>query len=152
MTIPSRDERLQFLLNPGTDFRKVVVLETSVPMRPPAGAGDAGRATLRSPGPGRYEIAAETPSAGYLVLTETNYPGWEARVDGAPAEILRANHLVQALWLSPGKHQVQFEFHSRWLGLGFLLGALAAAGPAGWAVLRRRRRPADAELASRKPA
>ena len=68
-----------------------------------------------------------------------DYPGWEAKIDGASAEILRANHFVQALWLPPGKHQVRFEYHSRRLFLGFLLALFAAALPAVLAILRRRR-------------
>ena len=95
-------------------------------------------ATVTAFAAGEYEIRTESQSDGYLVLTETWYPGWEARVDGAPVEILRANHFVQAIRLPAGRHSVRFAYHSRWLGLGLLISAGVLAGILGTALLRRR--------------
>jgi len=148
VSLPLRDVRLQYLASPTTDLKKFVVLETPEPAYAVPREGDLGSARILSYGTGWYEIAAETASGAYLVLTEADYPGWEAKVDGTPAEILRANHFVQALWLPPGKHQIRFEYHSRWLGLGFLLCLLAAALPAGLAILGRlRKAPATSTAA-----
>jgi uncharacterized membrane protein YfhO len=56
---------------------------------------------------------------GYLVLTDTHYPGWQATVDGAPAEILVANHAFRAVVLGAGQHIVEFIYRP----LSFRLGA-----------------------------
>ncbi len=56
---------------------------------------------------------------GYLVLTDTHYPGWRATVDGQPAEILEANHAFRAVQLDRGEHTVLFEYQP----LSFRLGA-----------------------------
>jgi uncharacterized membrane protein YfhO len=56
---------------------------------------------------------------GYLVLTDTYYPGWRATVDGQPAEILEANHAFRAVQLDRGEHTVTFEYEP----LSFRLGA-----------------------------
>jgi hypothetical protein len=136
VVIPDRDERLRFLTNPSSDLRKTVVLEAGTAASP---GGDPGTASVLSQAPGRYEIAAETGSGAWLVLTESDYPGWEARVDGTPAEILRANHLVQAVRVPPGRHTVRFEYRSRRLAAGVWLFLLAAVLPPGVALIRRRR-------------
>jgi hypothetical protein len=141
VVLPDRDERLRFLTDPAVDFHQVVALEAALPQALVSQPGDLGTASVVSHGPGCYEISAETGSGAFLVLTESEYPGWEARVDGAPAEILRANHFVQAVWLAPGKHSVGFQYRSRWLALGFWIFLLAAAVPVGFAVGRRRLAP-----------
>jgi len=128
VTIRDRDERLGFLKNPPVDLRRTVVLEEPQAPTAPAGAVGPGSATVDVRGAGRYEISSDSSSEGYLVLTETYFPGWEARIDGLPAEVLRANHLVQAVRLPAGRHLVTFEYRSRRLRLGFLVSALVALG------------------------
>jgi hypothetical protein len=138
VAIPSREDRLRFLVNPATDLKRFVVLESLPVPVPGGGSGGAAVATVTAFAAGEYAIRTESQSDGYLVLTETWYPGWEARVDGAPVEILRANHFVQAIRLPAGRHSVRFAYHSRWLGLGFLISAGVLAGILGTALLRRR--------------
>jgi hypothetical protein len=82
--------------------------------------------------PERVELRATLLRPGLLVLTDADYPGWEARVDGAPATILRANGGLRAVELEPGARTVVFEFRPSRFGLGLWL---AAAGLAVLAVL-----------------
>ena len=55
------------------------------------------------------EASAGAPG-GYLVLLDTFVDGWQATVDGRPAEIVRANALFRAVRLVPGNHRVEFVF------------------------------------------
>jgi hypothetical protein len=73
--------------------------------------------------PARVEIETDAPAAGWLVLTDTHYPGWEATVDGAYAPIARANYLFRAVWVEAGAHRVEFDYRPK----SFRLGAAAAA-------------------------
>ena len=66
-------------------------------------------------------IAVEAPAAGILVLHDLYYPGWEARIDGAPSPVLRADLLFRGVAVPAGHHTVQFRFHP------FSLANLAAA-------------------------
>jgi hypothetical protein len=43
-------------------------------------------------------------------VSEVFYPDWKATVDGAPAPVLRANHVLRALALPAGRHEVVFRY------------------------------------------
>ncbi len=86
----------------------------------------------------RVTISLTTDQPGYLVLSDTYYPGWQAAVDGKPATIERANYAFRAVYVPEGTHVVQFVF-APWIwriGLiisgGTLLILLVWAGLYGW--------------------
>jgi hypothetical protein len=61
-------------------------------------------------GPNRVTIQAALTAPGYLVLTDTWYPGWQVTVDGEPAALLRANHAFRAVQLQRGQHSVEMTY------------------------------------------
>jgi len=67
----------------------------------------------------RVEVEVPDGRPGILVLTDTHYPGWVARLDGARVPILRANYLFRAVALSTGPHTVVFSYEP----LSFRVGA-----------------------------
>jgi hypothetical protein len=144
--VQDEEARLALLSDPAFDPRDTVLLSESPPQAPQSDVDPSGPASREDPwvvrrGPNRIMISADLRQAGYLVLTETHYPGWRATVDGQRAEILAANHAFRAVRLEPGRHIVLFEYRplSIYLGAGTTLVAgllLVAAGIARW--LRRR--------------
>jgi hypothetical protein len=135
-----RAERLRTIATERWDPRKTVILESYPEDTPPVPTEKpAGRSSILARSPGYYEIQVENDADAYLVLSEAYYPGWTAVVDGRPAEVLPANHLIQTIRLPAGKHLVRFQYHSRFLALGFAVAALAALVPVGLLVLRHRR-------------
>lgn len=55
----------------------------------------------------RMRVSVEGPETGLLVMSEIFYePGWQARIDGAEAPLLRVNHVLRALEVPPGEHEV----------------------------------------------
>jgi uncharacterized membrane protein YfhO len=63
--------------------------------------------------------------AGWLVVSEQSYPGWEAFMDGNPTQIFTANAVMRAVYLEAGTHEVEFRFNP----MSFRLGLIAAAIP-----------------------
>ncbi len=73
------------------------------------------------------EASCRTPCLS--VLTDLDYPGWRAEVDGRPAPIVRVNGMFRGVALPPGEHQIHYRFapSSFLLGLWLALGASALA-------------------------
>ena len=72
----------------------------------------------------RLSMAATLVSNSLLVLGEKYHKGWKATVDGKSAEIVPVNHILRGVYLTPGKHTVEFRFDplpfkvGKWLTLG----------------------------------
>jgi hypothetical protein len=56
------------------------------------------------------EIAVESPVAGWLLLSDVYYPGWQATVDDTSAPLLRADYTFRALKVPAGSHHVAMVF------------------------------------------
>jgi len=56
------------------------------------------------------ELAVELEHPGYLVLSDSYFPGWQARVNGQPARILRANYLVRAVAVPACSSRIVFLY------------------------------------------
>ncbi len=69
----------------------------------------------------------ETHTERLLVLSELDYPGWQARIDGTPAAIQPVAGILRGVILGPGVHQVVFEFKPASGSLGLVFGALGLA-------------------------
>ena len=82
--------------------------------------------------PREVQIKARVPAPGYLVLTDTFYPGWRAYVDGIDTPIYQANYLFRAVPLNAGDHEVRFVYRPKSFAVGaalsltFLLAVVAA--------------------------
>lgn len=59
----------------------------------------------------RIGVVASAP--GWLVLTDSYYPGWTAAVDGELREIRLANYFFRAIPIRPGDREVVFRYRSR---------------------------------------
>jgi uncharacterized membrane protein YfhO len=62
--------------------------------------------------PERVTLTATTDQPGYLILTDSWYPGWRAFVDGQPTPIYRADVLFRAIQINPWAHTIVFEYRS----------------------------------------
>ncbi|MDP2660980.1 MAG: YfhO family protein [Dehalococcoidia bacterium] len=107
------------------------------------GAGRAGgQASIVSYQPERVAVQANMASPGYLVLTDSYYPGWRAFVDGQEQPVLRAEYLFRAVYVPAGAHQVEFRYEPgsfRW-GMAISISALALMALAAVIASVRRRR------------
>ncbi len=109
--LAARDEEdaARLLHSPAFRPRETVVLQgENVPSRA-AGLVEHRIAWIeRTPDRLKLEVAAKAD--GFLVLSDTDYPGWEASVDGRDEPILRANLAFRAVAVPAGTHAVEFRF------------------------------------------
>ena len=64
-------------------------------------------------------IEVSTPQPGYLILADTFYPGWKAKVDGvAVNRIYRAYGYFRAIEVPAGEHLVRFYYQPMSFRLG----------------------------------
>lgn len=84
-------------------------------------------------------LIAAPAAPALLVLADMAHPGWEVAVDGEPAPLLRADHVLRAVALPAGRHEVRFVYHDTSLRRSLLLTALGALGVAALFILGRLR-------------
>jgi hypothetical protein len=103
------DEMLQSGHWPDVDPRRTVLLE-----KPPeqfVAGGKRGEARIVHYRNTEVVIEAIAEAPSLLVLNDIWHPWWRACVDGAPADMLKANVLFRAVAVPAGKHVVRFSFH-----------------------------------------
>ncbi|MDW8354077.1 MAG: hypothetical protein RMK57_06050 [Bryobacterales bacterium] len=93
--------------------------------------------------PNRVVLRAEMACRGMVVLSETYFPGWVARVDGRPARVYEAYAALRGVVVDRGRHEIVLEYRPRSVRIGALM---SVAGVLGAVVLawrdRRARSPA----------
>jgi hypothetical protein len=142
-TIPDDEGAVKRLLDESFDLRRSAVVAKPVDL---AGASDlrATEAEIASYEPARVVVRATAAERGLLVLGDLAYPGWQATVDGQPAEIVRTNHVLRGVVVPAGAHTVEFRLASASLRQGALVSlaavVLLVAMVVGERVLPRRRR------------
>jgi len=73
------------------------------------------------------DVDVTTPGPAIVRLADLWYPDWSVRVDGRPAEMLRADHLLRAVVVPAGRHHVAFHFESASVRRGLMLSIASAA-------------------------
>ena len=110
----------------------------------PLDSGRGGTARVTRYEPREIHAELESPSNALLVISEVFYePGWNAWLDGKPAEVLRANYVLRAVRVPPGKHELRMRFDPPAFRMGVFLSvgayALIALALAASFVVDRRR-------------
>jgi hypothetical protein len=62
---------------------------------------------------------------GLLVQNDCYYPGWRVQVDGEDHPLLRVDHALRGVLLSPGEHEVRFYFRPLSVYAGVALGIIS---------------------------
>lgn len=113
-----------------------------------AGSNDTGEplanssATIIVYEPERIVVEIDAPAEGHLIVSEHDYPGWNASLDGEPAPIERTAHGLRAVPASAGRHIVEMRYAPLSFALGAAISAATlgvVAGVAAWSWLQARR-------------
>ena len=122
-TLPAanRAHAQELILQPDFAPAEVAVVENGPIL---AGHG-TGTLELRVYQPHRVAFNVEVTERALFVLSDLNYPGWTAQLDGASTPLYTTNAIFRGVVIPPGKHQLTMRFRP----LSFQLG-LGAAGMA----------------------
>ena len=84
-----------------------------------------GRAHVTHETNNSVDVTVTLPSAGWVLLADTWYPGWKADVDGKSGEIHKGNGIFRAVRVDAGRHLVRFRFRPLSVYGGMLLSAVS---------------------------
>jgi len=137
--------------------RTAVVHEDFAEALPARNFSGSGSITLSDYAPDRMAYTSSSEAAQLAVFSEMWYgpdKGWQVTVDGAPAELIRANYALRAVVLPAGQHEVVMTFEPSSFYRGEMISYIAsglilllAIG----AIFLMLRDPSSDELAAPKP-
>jgi hypothetical protein len=121
--------------------RLEVLLESEPGLSSPAPSVPAGRGTaeILIDQPEWVEVQVNANRPGYLVLTDSHFPGWYATVNGQAVPIRHANYLFRAVPVGSGISTVSFHYRPQSLKHGILISGATAFLVVGAVWTRRTR-------------
>jgi len=138
---PDKDKLFQQLDGSSVDFHQTALLGAppDSPLEPlPAGATE--QAEIQQYRANRMQLQVHAACRGLVVLSENDYPGWKALVNGRPAPIVKVDGELRAIAVPAGDSTVVLYYQPAWLWLGVGLCLSSFAGTALLVLWNLRRR------------
>jgi hypothetical protein len=123
---PNDDAVRQHIVSGKEDLQATVYIDHAVTC--PAAGGTATITDYQND-----NVSIQTAgNGGWLVLSDQNYPGWQATVDGQPQPIIRTDTVFRGVCVPAGDHVVTFNYHPLSLIIGI---AVSVIGWLLWVLL-----------------
>lgn len=105
-------ETLRILQESSFDPGRIALVESPppIPLSAAASPSPPGTVAIDRYGGERLDLIATPRVNSLLVLGEKYVQGWQLRVDGKAARIHPVNHVLRGVYLTPGRHRVEFRF------------------------------------------
>ncbi len=100
------------------DPAQTALVEADIPLPQ---ADNAGISITRYE-PQRIELQVRNQQPGFIVLSEIDYRGWEAWIDGVKTPIHRTDYALRGISVPAGQHRIEFVYRP----LSFSVGVMAA--------------------------
>jgi hypothetical protein len=133
------DEAMSLLSKPSFDPRQEVLIEgdatsSVAPVaHSAANSFDPGRVRITQDKPEQIMFEVEAPSAGYVVLMDSAFPGWHAQVDGKEVPIQTANWMGRGVAVTEGSHRMDMWFDPMSVRFGSFISLLTSSWLVAWA-------------------
>jgi hypothetical protein len=108
LSVPHAGHIAPTIADPQRDWRRAAFVVGPAP-KVESCAGDE-PVVFRAYDSGRVSLSARLQCAGFLVLTDTWYPGWRATVDGRETPIHEAYGALRGVVVPAGAHTVEFRY------------------------------------------
>ena len=130
--LATKDAVLARLRDPQFPMGELVVTNVAIPAVEHV-KGVVAVPEVRSYQASRVVVTGVAQAAGVLVLSDTNYPGWHATLNGASVPIYPVNGIFRGVWVPAGAYEVEFTYWPASLSWGLSLwgttvGVLLAGG------------------------
>lgn len=112
------DGMVAAMRRPDFDPRRTALLESppSAPLPAPVVEVAPGSATVAQRSTTRVRVEVDASAPAVMVLSDAYYPGWEAMVDGVPAEVFPVFHQFRGVMVPAGRSTVVFRYWPRLFG------------------------------------
>ncbi len=118
---PDENAALARARDPAFNPRGTIILDRAPSVDLPASAPDNGSATVTAFAPEALTIQVEATANAVLSIAQPHYPGWNATLDGQPAELLEAYGALDAVAVPSGIHTVTLTYTPLTFRLGAIL-------------------------------
>jgi hypothetical protein len=126
LVIQDDDESVRFLFSEKFSPKETVILsENPEGMQEETAVFRDALVEVKEYNPTGILLRVKMQSPGFLVTSDTYYPGWKVEIDGKRGRIYRANVCQRAIYLPVGDHEVRFFFAPSSLTLGFVVSSFA---------------------------
>ncbi len=116
------------------DLRETVLLESSALLLTTSAPLTGPVITLQSRLPQETRLTVQTAQAGYLVIGDLWYPGWEATINGQRTPILRAFTTLRAVEIPAGEHEISMRYRPLTFRAGAAISLISLVGFSVWAL------------------
>lgn len=127
--VSTNDEAtLAKLADPAFDPAQTVLVANEIPA-PPSNPGtnqSPDKVEVAAYEPKRVRLSAETSAPSVLLLNDHYNPSWTVTVDGQPVPLLRCNYIMRGVYLTPGRHSIEFRFQPPSTAFFITLSAIVA--------------------------
>lgn len=113
----NKDEALKLLTDKNFNFRDTVIIEDNIKFKGKNKMFLNNRFSVFD----RKGFRIFMNSPGYLVLSQSFYPGWNAYINGKEAKIYPANYALQAVYLTKGENIVDFVYEPLSFKIGWIV-------------------------------
>ena len=110
------------------DLRRAAVVEREMEPPLPGRPLDGSSARVTSYSADQIDLEVEAVADGLLVLSEVDYPGWRASVDGRDVPLVTVDGLLRGVAAPAGHHQVRVWYMPLSVRLGMAITLLTLVG------------------------
>jgi hypothetical protein len=117
-TVRNEDEALNLISQKKLDFKKELIINENLPFNLEEGAGSAKliNSTINT-----QKFAVKTNLPALFYISDTFFPGWNAKVNNQDTKIYQANYNFRAVLVPPGDSSVEFSYLPHGFRLGILI-------------------------------
>ncbi|MBI2472842.1 MAG: YfhO family protein [Planctomycetes bacterium] len=119
----NKDEIFGKLSSEGFDpFSEIIVESRNVDVKDLSSAGKEIKYEIKKIdySPNKINIDIELDNNGFLVLSDTYYPGWKAHIDDKETVIYKTDYILRSIFLEKGTHNVEFVYDPVSFKIGYI--------------------------------